>query len=87
MWKGSTGPCVALAHHTLADEIDPAHDKEREDDTDDWPNGAAVGWTVVRGRLGDFTSELIRAIHTVGEGVTLLLDEDALATGTPELVR
>lgn len=33
------------------------------------------------------TSELIRAIHTVGEGVTLLLDEDALATGTPELVR
>lgn len=32
------------------------------------------------------THELIRSISTVGEGVALLLDEDALATGAPELV-
>jgi hypothetical protein len=71
MWKGSTGPCVALAHHTLADEIDPAHDKEREDDTDDWPNGAAVGWTVVRGRLGDFCQKTDRKRRPT---LTLLCD-------------
>lgn len=32
------------------------------------------------------THELIRSISTVGEGVTLLLDEDALAAGAPELI-
>lgn len=26
--KGPTGPCVALAHHTLADKVDPTHDEE-----------------------------------------------------------
>lgn len=83
--KGPTGPCVALAHHTLADKVDPAHDEEGEDDTNDGPNGTAVGWDVIRGWLVDFTHELIRPISTVGEGVTLLLDEDTLAAGAPEL--
>jgi hypothetical protein len=32
------------------------------------------------------THELIRPISTVGEGVTLLLDEDTLAAGAPELI-
>lgn len=32
------------------------------------------------------THELIRPISTVREGVALLLDEDALATGAPELI-
>lgn len=32
------------------------------------------------------TQELVRSIGTVGEGVALLLDEDALATGAPELI-
>lgn len=30
--------------------------------------------------------ELVGAVDTVREGVALLFDEDALATGTPELV-
>ena len=54
MGKGPTGPCVALAHHTLADKVDPAHDEEGEDDTNDGPNGTAVGWDVIRGWLVDF---------------------------------
>lgn len=51
--EGPPGRRVALSHYTLAHEVDPAHDKEREDDADDGPDGAAVGWAVVRGRLGD----------------------------------
>lgn len=84
--KGTTGPCVTLAHHTLADKVDPAHDEEGQDDANDRPNGAAVGWYVIRRWLVDFTHELIRSISTVGEGIALLLDEDALATGAPELI-
>lgn len=47
MGKGPTGPCVSLAHHSLADKVDPAHDEEGEDDANDWPNGTAVGWDVI----------------------------------------
>ena len=36
--------------------------------------------------LPETTHELIRPISTVGEGVTLLLDEDTLAAGAPELI-
>lgn len=36
--------------------------------------------------LGLTTHELVRTVDTVGEGVALLLDEDALAAGAPELV-
>ena len=54
MREGPAGPCVALTHHTLADKVDPAHDKEREDDADDWPDGTAVGRGLVQERLGDF---------------------------------
>lgn len=86
MGKGPTGPCVALAHHTLADKVDPTHDEEGEDDANDRPNGTAVGWDVIRRRLVDFTHELIRAVSTVREGVTLLLDENALAIAAPELI-
>lgn len=84
--KGPIGPCVALAHHTLADKVDPAHDEEGEDDANDRPNGTAVGWDVIRRWLVDFTHELVRSISTVGEGVALLLDEDTLAAGAPELI-
>lgn len=52
--KGPIGPCVALAHHTLADKVDPAHDEEGEDDANDRPNGTAVGWDVIRRWLVDF---------------------------------
>lgn len=54
MWEGPVGPCVALTHHTLANKVDPAHDEEREDDANDRPDGTAVGWGIIRGRLGDF---------------------------------
>lgn len=47
MRKGPAGPCIALAHHTLANKIDPAHDEEGQDDADDRPDGAAVGWGVI----------------------------------------
>lgn len=47
VWEGPIGPCVALTHHTLADKVDPAHDEEREDDADDWPDGTAMGRGVI----------------------------------------
>ena len=52
--EGPVGARVALAHHALAHEVDPAHDEEGQDDADDRPDGAAVGRAVVRGQLGDF---------------------------------
>lgn len=54
MREGPVGPSVALAHHTLAHKVDPAHDEEREDDADDGPDGTAVGRAFVQGRLVDF---------------------------------
>lgn len=54
MREGPGGPCVALTHHTLANEVDPAHDEQREDDANDRPDGTAMGWGIVRGWLGDF---------------------------------
>lgn len=54
VWEGPAGPRVALTQHALAHEVDAPHDEEREDDADDGPDGTAVGWGVVGGRLGDF---------------------------------
>lgn len=54
MGEGPIGPRVALAHHSLADKVDPAHDEEREDDANDRSNGTAVGWDVIGGWLVDF---------------------------------
>lgn len=54
VWEGPAGPRVALTQHPLAHEVDAPHDEERENDADDGPDGTAVGWGVVGGRLGDF---------------------------------
>lgn len=58
--KGPVGPGVALTHHTLADEVDAAHDEEGQDDADDRPDGAAVGRAVIRRRLGDLCPRAAR---------------------------
>lgn len=71
VWEGPAGPCVALTHHTLANEVDATHDEEREDDADDGPDGAAMGWGVVGEWLGDFCQRTDRkrwsALTTKGQ--------------------
>lgn len=43
MWERAVGASVALAHHTLAHEVHPPHDKEGQDDANDRTDGTAVG--------------------------------------------
>lgn len=54
MGKGAVGPSVALAHDSLADKVDPAHDEEGQDDANDGADSTAVGRDVVGGWLVDF---------------------------------
>lgn len=76
-WRTPTALCPHRAKHTQP----PSHpscatSQVRPEGTGPPPN-----------RRSQLTAqELVRAVHAVGEGVTLLLDEDALAAGTPELV-
>ena len=75
MREGPVGPRVALTHHALADEVDPAHDKEREDDAHDRPDGTAVGRGVVGGRLGDLCQ------RTGGKRRSTLTEKDRPSRG------
>lgn len=86
VWKSSIGAFVMTTHDSLAHKTHASHYEDREDDADDWADGAGVTWKII-GWWWEIAETLVRFISAVWEGVALLLLQNTLAVAATELIR